>query len=42
MKLTFGFEFVYTWLQCEIEWVRLRLLFSDYNAETFACKRAVA
>ncbi len=25
MKLTFGYEFVHTWLQTEIEWIRLLL-----------------
>jgi hypothetical protein len=43
MKLTFGSEFVYTWLQVEIEWTRMYYFFNDYfGVETFARKRAVA
>lgn len=44
MKLTFGSEFVYTWLQVEIEWKRLFFFidWDNYNVETFARKRAVA
>ena len=44
MKLTFGSEFVYDWLQLEIEWSLLYFYFDDYfpqfknrSAETYAC-----
>lgn len=43
MKLTFGGEFVYDWLQVEIEWLRLYYFWNDKSVETLACnKMAVA
>lgn len=30
MKLTFGSEYVYDWLQLEIEWKLLYFFFDDY------------
>lgn len=41
MKLTFGYEFVYTWLQVEIEWIRM-FYFWDNSAEVFTRTKAVA
>lgn len=41
MKLTFGREIVYTFLQVEINWLDL-FYFGNYSAETFTRKMAVA